>query len=75
MLKIVIFPVPFDRDKGIALAFFDKSIDTAWGVKFADGREITTSDGDVDDDDTVSDLISSGKDTKVENLVKNFVIL
>lgn len=58
MLKIVILPVPFDN--GIALAFFDKSIDTVWGVKLTDGRDMTTSDGD-DDDDTVSGFISSNK--------------
>jgi hypothetical protein len=61
MLKIVILPVPLDRDdSGIALAFFDRSIDTVWGVKLTDGRDMTTSDGD-DDDDTVSALISSNK--------------
>lgn len=59
MLKIVILPVPFESDEsGIALAFFDRSIDTVWGVKFTDGRDMTTSDGD-DDVDTVSGLISS----------------
>jgi hypothetical protein len=54
---MVILPEPFD--KGIALAFFDKSMDTACGVKFTVGRDMTTSDGDGDDVDTDSGLISS----------------
>lgn len=67
MLKIVILPVPLDNDdSGIPLAFFDRSIDTVWGVKFTDGRDMTTSDGD-DGVETVSGLISSNEKRKYEN--------
>lgn len=58
---MILWPFPFESvDIGIALAFFDKSIDTACGAKllFPDERDITTNDGD-DDVDTVSALMSS----------------